>query len=366
MAATVNGAELGTIDALLDAEHTRWLNRTTVHRMRTTRHGAHTVTDFQPDDPSALPPGHTVWTGVQNALRWLAYHVPYGHPLRARLPKALQAVRGRLADPGLLLDLHVSWDDRGRPTAPALRAALGAPETGGGDTDGIVPLGKALLLVPAHGRENVLLRPSALTGPHDPVLDLVAAHSGGDRLGELGALRWLLDPEADRLVESGAATDPTPHPAQDAATCAPELVREIAEARGLGADAAALYLMLLALPDPADRRVAAWTGWKPARLKAARAELLAADGLVVEAKRARAGRALFLPGGWQESRSPGIPMETWKAELYPLSPHVARWPSRPVPELFAAAWRRVREGDAPGYVRPVAPSARRTSRKAAR
>jgi hypothetical protein len=340
LATAVNGADLTVIDALLDVEHTPWLNRTTVQRMRSrTLANGHSYSEFAPEDPSALPGGHVPWNSVQNALRWLAYHLPYGHPLRARLPKALQAVRARLTDPGLLLDLHVSWNDKGQPTAPALRAAFGAPETGGGDADGILQLGEALVLVPMHGRDNVRLRPAALSGPHDPILDLLLGHSGGDRHGEVGALRGLLGPEVERLVEAGAALSSTPRPAQDA---------------------------LLALPDPADRKVAAWTGWKPARLKAARTELLAADGLVVEAKRARAGRALFLPGGWQESRSPGIPMETWKSGLYPLSTGVARWPDRPVPELFAEAWRRVRLGEAPGYVQPVSPSARRTTRKAAR
>ena len=90
------------------------------------------------------------------------------------------------------------------------------------------------------------------------------------------------------------------------------LVAEAAEAHGLGADAAALYLMLLALPDPTDRNCARWTGWKPARLKAARAELAATD-LVVEAKRARAGRTLFLPGGWLELQGPHLPLETLEA-----------------------------------------------------
>lgn len=368
LATTVNGADLVTIDALLDAEHTPWLTRTTVQRVVTRSYGNHTTSELTAEDPSALPHGHTAWSGVQNALRWLAYHLPYGDPLRVLLPKALRAVRARLADPGLLLDLHVSYDNKGQATAPALRAVFGAPETGGAGPDGLVRLGDALVLAPQYGREEVRLRPSALSGPQDPVLDLLLGHSGGDPsgFGELQALRWLLDPEADRLVDAGAAVSHTPRPAQDASTSVPGLVREVADARGLGPDAAALYLMLLALPDPMDRRVAAWTGWKPARLRAARAELLAADGLVVEAKRSRAGRSLFLPGGWQESRSPGIPMETWKAGLYLLSAGVARWPARPVPELFELAWRRVREGDAPGYEQPASLTARRTSRKAAR
>ncbi len=122
----------------------------------------------------------------------------------------------------------------------------------------------------------------------------------------------------------------------------------MAGAHGLGEDAAVLYLQLLALPDPTDRNVARWTGWKPARLKKARTEL-AATALVLEAKRARAGRSLFLPGGWQEAKSPGLPVETWKSGLYELTAQQPILPHLPVPELFARAWQRVGEGDLPGY-----------------
>ncbi len=128
----------------------------------------------------------------------------------------------------------------------------------------------------------------------------------------------------------------------------PELVAEVSRTHGLGEDAAALYLQLLALPDPTDRNVARWTGWKPARLKRARAEL-AATALVLEAKRSRAGRGLFLPGGWQEAKSPALPAETWKAALYELPTHRPVLAPLPVPELFARAWQRTVDGDAPGY-----------------
>ncbi|MFD0574667.1 hypothetical protein ACFQ0T_42305 [Kitasatospora gansuensis] len=33
------------------------------------------------------------------------------------------------------------------------------------------------------------------------------------------------------------------------------------------------------------------------------------------AARTRAGRSLFLPGGWTELRSPHVPLETWKLPL---------------------------------------------------
>ncbi|MFD0527080.1 hypothetical protein ACFQ1I_07070 [Kitasatospora arboriphila] len=80
----------------------------------------------------------------------------------------------------------------------------------------------------------------------------------------------------------------------------PDLVEEAAARHGLGADAAALYLMLLAMPDPTDRNTARWTGWKPARLKAARAELAATD-LVVQASRTRAAGRSSCPAAGRSS-----------------------------------------------------------------
>jgi hypothetical protein len=105
---------------------------------------------------------------------------------------------------------------------------------------------------------------------------------------------------------------------------------------------------LLALPDPTDRNCVRWTGWKPARTKKARVEL-AATRLVVEAKRPRAARTLFLPGGWLDLKSPALPVETWKESLYPVRAQARAVPLVPVPELFTRAWDRVRAGDAPAY-----------------
>ena len=74
-----------------------------------------------------------------------------------------------------------------------------------------------------------------------------------------------------------------------------------------------------------------------------------ATDLVVEAKRARAGRSLFLPGGWLEQKTPRLPAESWKTALVPWDLYGFVVPDRPVAQLFAAAWQRVVDGDAPGF-----------------
>lgn len=300
------------------------------------------------------------------ALRTLAYTLPYGHPLRAHLPAGLAALRGRLADPGLVLDLGLDWTESGQPIGVPIRAALGLPESGGADADGLVRAGTALLLAPGHGNnERVLIRPAGLTGPDDPAFGLVEGTVAPHATHDLLALRALLGEGTAELVSAGlpagppdsggnapsagAHPDGSPHhPAQDPTRAVPELVAEAAETLGLSADAAALYLMLLTLPDPTDRNCVRWTEWKPARVKKARAELAATD-LVLEAKRSRAGRTLFLPCGWMERSAPALPLETWKEGLYPVAGGVRTVPHLPVPALFAAAWARVRGGDAPAF-----------------
>ncbi|MFD5692138.1 hypothetical protein [Streptomyces rubiginosohelvolus] len=333
----LSGATAASVDLILNAGTRSWL-----------AHGTPVP------DGSARPALHRVSArgAVSNALtalRTLACTLPYGHPLRAHLPVGLAALRSRLADPGLVLDLGLDWTESGTSLGTAIRAAHALPESGGAEADGLVRAGTALLLAPGYGdSEKLLIRPAGLEGSDDPVFGLVEGTVGPHRTGDLLALRALLGEETDALASAGAPDGSAHHPAQDPTRTVPDLVAEAAAALALSEDAAALYLMLLALPDPTDRNCVRWTEWKPARIKKARAELAATD-LVVEAKRSRAGRTLFLPCGWLERGAPGLPLETWKEGLYPVAGSARTLPHLPVPALYAAAWARVRGGDAPAF-----------------
>ncbi|MFE0626596.1 hypothetical protein ACFW3D_06450 [Streptomyces sp. NPDC058864] len=341
IAAELAGVAPASAEAVLNPALTPWLSRTTVQRPD--KDG-----DLVPADPSAIPGRHDITSSVA-ALAGLAYGLPYGHPLRAALPGGLEALRRRIADPGLLVDLDIAWTEKGGPTAAQIRKAYGLPAAGGAGAHGLTHVGEALVLRPWYSdTETVLVRPAGLTGADDPVLGLVEGLVGVHSGGGVQALRAVLGGELARaLAAGGEAAAPAGH-AQDPTVCVPALVTEVAEEHGLGEDAAALYLQLLALPDPTDRNCARWTGWKPTRMKKARAEL-AATGLVVEAKRPRAGRTLFLPCGWRDLKAPALPLETWKEGLYPVRGHARVVPLLPVPELFARAWERVRSGDSPAF-----------------
>ncbi|MDT0320742.1 hypothetical protein [Streptomyces millisiae] len=348
-------AELGldprAATAVLNPDHTPWLRATTTQRLADNR--------LRADDPEAVPDERELASAV-TALATLAYGLPLGHPLRAALPGALDGLRRRLADPGLVLDLGIEWAEAGGTTAKRLRQAHGLPEAGGAGADGLVRIGEALVVFPWYGAtEATWLRPAGLTGPDDPTLGLVEGIVGARSSRPLDALRAVLGPELERAVRAGAPG--AEGYAQDPSRSVPELVAEAAARLGLSADAAAGYLQLLALPDPTDRNRARWTGWKPARIRRANAELAATD-LVVTAQRARAGRRLFLPGGWADHKAPLLPVETWKEPLYRPRPVTYGVPHLPVPELFERAWARVRAGDAPAYEELITRATRKGSR----
>lgn len=180
--------------------------------------------------------------------------------------------------------------------------------------------------------------------------DLVMSTQGNHRdtvIESLTVLRSAALAAACALTSD--STDPQAY-YQDPCVSVPDLVDEVASVRGLERDLAVLYLQLLALPDPTDANVVRWTGWKPTRLKKVRAAL-AETGLVVTANRSRAGRSMFLPGGWIALNSPYLPVEAWKKPFLRFDdrdrPAAVLVPVGPVEDLFRRAWQRVKDGDGP-------------------
>ncbi|MFF8596804.1 DNA-binding protein [Streptomyces sp. NPDC015220] len=287
---------------------------------------------------------------------WLAHRLPSGDPLRATLPGVLTAVRERLAHPGLLIrmDRWNGLDD--------LRRNLGDPtETGEGfERYGAIVLNTRTLNTGSTA-VHPTIRPVLLDeAGSDPRLRLLFPEEGPT--AEETALRVAHDERfAELLADPGEPAaggrdeDGLWWP-QNPAMSVPDLVADAAGRLGIGEDAAVLYLMLLAMPDPTDRNTARWTGWAKqragtARLRAARAELAATD-LVVEGARTRAGRSQFLPGGWLALAKPHTPLERWKLPLYDLlhgekAPLGVVVPTRPAAGLYRQAWQRVLDGDGP-------------------
>ncbi len=281
---------------------------------------------------------------LARALPWLAYHLPGDHPLRENLPAVARAARARLVEPACRVEIG-ALDQR---KVPRLIAALGGEPVTGPES---IQVGPVEIEAQDEWR-TVWLRPVLLAGPDDPALAVLRGHLEDWDAGVFATLRALLGDSLARTVANGQSTVDTGY-AHDPSRSAAELVTAAAERYGLGADAATVYLQLLALPDPTDRNIARWTGWKPARLAAARAELAGTD-LVVSAKRTRAGRSLFLPGGWLALRAPHLPVERWKIPMLTLDedgdPALSIVvPLAPPPRIFELAWQRILDGDTPRF-----------------
>jgi hypothetical protein len=138
----------------------------------------------------------------------------------------------------------------------------------------------------------------------------------------------------------------------------PQLTSEVASSLELSSDAAALYLQLLALPEPTTTNLRKWNNWTPKKINSVAGPLVV-RGLLVEATRTGSGRDYFLPGGWLEMRSPAIGIESWKRDLFLISHEPGGkqrsflgrvLPLDPIPMLFRKAWERYQSGDKPGFV----------------
>jgi len=292
-----------------------------------------------------------VLVGAAALTAWLAHRLPAGDPLRERLPASLAAVSDRLAHPGLLLalDKYVDHAEFCRGAGDPLEKRKSFSKYGAV----VVPRGT--------GRSFPAIDPALLDEEgNDPYMTVLRGLSSEACAVGL-AVRLVRDERfAALLADPGdpaageRAADGTWWP-QDPSRSVPDLVAEASGRYGLSPDAAAVYLMLLAMPDPTDKNTARWTGWRPARLKAARAELAGTD-LVVEARRSRAGRSSFLPCGWSDLRKPPLPLEEWKLPLYVLSgdgrqpaPLGVVVPAEPVGDLYRRAWKRILDEDGPRF-----------------
>ncbi|MCB5181566.1 hypothetical protein [Streptomyces antimicrobicus] len=290
-----------------------------------------------------------------SVIAWALTERPVGDPAAAGAIALHGRLRAVLDDPGTLVPVLF-------PRAPALVDAPGfvpyegalvpCPEPYADDVTEPPRVYDNGLFVVVAPRGDVFVRPAALSDPErvdraaqlctelrlpylwERVTGLRAELAGLDRLAARAA--------ATPVGAGGYETNP--------ALSAPELVAEVAEALGTGADAAALYLQLLTLARPTDKNVRRWNGWSADRHKAAQAELVA-TGAVLGGRRPRAGRTAFVPGEWTDLKAPHLPLEqpkltTHLASAYGKSlqaPYIRLLSPEPPHAMFAESWTRVKE-----------------------
>ncbi|MCX5379506.1 hypothetical protein [Streptomyces sp. NBC_00091] len=288
-----------------------------------------------------------------SVIAWALTERPVGDPAARGALGLYGRLRAQLDGPGALVPLGGFFEELAgvAETDPAFTpyegTVLPCPQPlweGAAGTSTVHDDGLFVVAVPSG---DSFLRPAAFADPErmERAERVAATVREGYLLTVLRRHRDLLDGLA-RLAARAADT-PVPEGGYEAnpALSAPELVAEVAEALGVGADAAALYLQLLALARPTDRSVRRWNGWTAARHKAAQAQLLA-SGAVESDKRARAGRTLFLPDQWTELKAPHLPVEHAKLAAHLASasgttlhaPLLRLLAPLPPHELFARAW----------------------------
>jgi hypothetical protein len=331
--------------------------------------------DFEIDEDGGATQEYFTPAALTAAIHLVPYlfaSLPAGDPLRAKAPELLDCVRARLASPDLLLPLGIYnfFDEDEAKFAAKLDAFAnafgGEPYACEGVPEGVIAKGRDtgdVVVVrtspyPNWGSVSLFLRPArARDFEAFAKLEVPAGASHQGTVQAAANCALAVSSGYTALAERIRRT-PVPDGQWEAnpVFSAPDLVAEVAGALGVSEDGAALYLQTLALAEPTAKAVQTWNGWAPARYRKAAAEIAAA-GLVLEAKRERAGRAHFLPGGWVALKAPDLPIEAWKLPLYGVGDKKSGYakplrrvlPLRPIHELFAEAWERVRRGDRPEY-----------------
>jgi hypothetical protein len=291
-------------------------------------------------------------------LSWLFIARPVGCAIRAGIPAVVEKIREVVSDKDVLWKLEDLYiDDEEQKDIARARGIIDLvggspiklPKDGDDECidardDGNVQVGYYKNQVQAafhlsaveKGRKKIETVAKALRDDDDDTSDPAApvkivALLQGKSFGEF----------ATRVAET-----PVPEGGYEAnpLQSVPKLVKKVAEELSVSEDAAALYLQTLALPEPTQQRVQLWNGWKPKQYQTAAAELVKKK-VVTEGKRERAGRTIFIKGGYTKGDRDNLPIEEWKLSFFgALDRHI---PTEPTHLLFARAWKRVEDGDKP-------------------
>jgi hypothetical protein len=307
-----------------------------------------------------------VLRAVANTIPLMAYGLPVGDPARNQLAAIYHATLKALANPGLLLSAGCRYDytpESQTKLRQLAQSLVGKPEP----QNQVDVADDGLTVVACNDHQlHIAFRPSQIASKVQSArlsdqLDALLFSKDSENFNTTNALQHVRIIHSANIPAMLDRIQQTPVPAGDYETnplhSIPELVLQVAKKLKVSSAAAVYYLQLLSLPDPTDKNVSLWNGWKTAQIKTLGTELLQLK-LVLEATRARAGRRFFLPGGWEELKAPHLPIETWKLPLFQIFRDVHQRitfpiggiiPLDPVHEHFAKAWKRYMTGNVPKY-----------------
>ena len=324
------------------------------------------LTATDPENPLLVPrPSPVPWDAMGHSgsffcadvvataamlIPYLATTLPVGDPYVQAVPALYQAVTRVLDLPDFLLPLGDRYEEEAKKRASLLDQVGGKKisvsgrntEREGRDNGFVVAVDDA-----AEDGVAFAVRTASVRARRADLLPYLSPADDDDLYGVEGAkgAYYLLSKECEELV-ARIAKSPVPEGSYEAnpLLSAKATVEKLRDAAGLDDDAAALYLQMLALPDPKKKSLLAFNGWKTAHYDKAAAALVKKK-LLVEGKRERAGRDVFLPGGWERATA----IETYKLPLYDRVSFDRPTMTSAPHALYARAFERWASGDKPGF-----------------
>lgn len=300
---------------------------------------------------------------LQTVLVYLPFvfaELPVGHPLRASAARAYELVLARLENPSLWFSAAKNYHmpDAELKGFTTVFDGLGGEQLTGFDDGLDVRRFRGCIVVRKGSMADAIIQPSQIDAKSEGLVEKILALVGtGTGLHPYNSVKIVRSADI-RAFGERIATTPVPAGKweQNPLLSAPKLVARIAKQHELSDEAAALYLQYLTLLVPSPKNIQRWNEWTPKQFDAANAELVEHD-LVREAKRERAQRSYFLPGGWEALKAPNPPMESWKLPLYgerkveggPSAPLYRFQALAPFHVMFERAWKRCEAGDVPRY-----------------
>ncbi|TWT63842.1 hypothetical protein Pan54_46010 [Rubinisphaera italica] len=312
--------------------------------------------------------GVELYSSIARLIALVHNETPLGHGAREFMPALLKQVHTLFNSPKTLLllrPLHIYSYDAKKAMTPLEWTNKHLGKTKQDRKSGLNRYSDELISAAADAKHHVFIafHPASLKDSNSlaRLRGLLEMEVGPERVtgdpNSVSIVNVLNSPGYEKISHAilGGTLSEDQWP-QNPLLTAPKTVAGIQKKLKLSEDAAVLYAQVLALPDPTTANVRQWNDWTAARYKKAAGELVEKE-LVLDAKRSRAGRSIFLPGEWLDLKAPWLPIEAWKKDhLVDLAldigldfPIGGPMVLRPYEDLFPAVWQRILDGDKPEY-----------------
>ncbi|MBW2735442.1 MAG: hypothetical protein JRH20_23910, partial [Deltaproteobacteria bacterium] len=285
------------------------------------------------------------------------FQTKVGDPFFGGIAQAWERVREWMRHPHYMVPVMDYWGDHTEEPLKSLRERFsGKPDiTMEPHKTEQGPVGDSGVCTTDNGRTTCIYATTEAILNGHALLDGLP-----DTTPKIAEVRFIFSEHVDAFI-ARSQSSPVDKDAYEADPrhSAPQAISGVMKLHKLSKDAAALYLQLATLFNPTDAMVCRFNGWNKKQLGTAGKELVEKK-LVIEAKRAKAGRSLFIPSAWITKAQPK-PFESWKdghlsllnddgsGKERPFRYFYELWPPH---ILYARVWERIQAGEGPGFEEP--------------